>query len=148
MADTENRGFLLQEDFAKALRLIGQYQANHAIVLRNELALSRELMALSMLVLKPDPNKRPLAAGPLPQFEGVNMSTGVVVNPTFPPPGIPVQHSGGPGGPVRVPPLTQDRNSEYGALFERSGAQNGFLSGGLNPLAACMYDSLADRTHR
>lgn len=41
MADTENRGFLLQEDFAKAMRLIGQYQANQGIALRPELALSR-----------------------------------------------------------------------------------------------------------
>lgn len=42
MADVENRGFLLQEDFAKAMRLIGHYQAQPGISLRPELALQRE----------------------------------------------------------------------------------------------------------
>jgi len=44
LADTENRGFLLQEDFAKALRLIGQYQAQPGRTLSVELALSRKLL--------------------------------------------------------------------------------------------------------
>lgn len=41
LADTENRGFLQQEDFAKALRLIGIYQAQPGRPLDPELAMSR-----------------------------------------------------------------------------------------------------------
>jgi hypothetical protein len=41
MADTENRGFLLQEDFAKAMRLIGHYQSRPGVPLSVELALRR-----------------------------------------------------------------------------------------------------------
>jgi hypothetical protein len=41
LADTENRGFLQQEDFAKALRLIGHYQAQPGRPLDPDLALSR-----------------------------------------------------------------------------------------------------------
>lgn len=46
MADVENRGFLLQEDFAKAMRLIGHYQARPGRALTNELALQRGFMAV------------------------------------------------------------------------------------------------------
>jgi hypothetical protein len=46
MADTENRGFLLQEDFAKALRLIGHYQATPGRTLDSDLALTRTLLTL------------------------------------------------------------------------------------------------------
>jgi epidermal growth factor receptor substrate 15 len=41
MADTENRGFLLQEDFAKAMRLIGHFQSRPGQPLSVELALRR-----------------------------------------------------------------------------------------------------------
>ncbi|KAF2667098.1 hypothetical protein BT63DRAFT_442100 [Microthyrium microscopicum] len=103
MADTENRGFLVQEDFAKAMRLVGQYQASPGITLRPEIALS---------------------PGPLPKFDGINMQpTG---GASFPPPAaITSQHS----GPIRVPPLTPDRIQEYMRLFDRAGAQNGLLPG-------------------
>ena len=40
MADTENRGFLLQDDFAKALRLIGHYQAQPGRSLDAKMALT------------------------------------------------------------------------------------------------------------
>lgn len=40
-ADVENRGFLIQPDFARALRLIGHYQANPGRPLHPDLALSR-----------------------------------------------------------------------------------------------------------
>ena len=39
--------------------------------------------------------------------------------------GLQPQHS----GPIRVPPLTPEKAAEYAALFEKSGAENGILSG-------------------
>jgi hypothetical protein len=39
--------------------------------------------------------------------------------------GLQAQHS----GPIRVPPLTNDRIAEYIRLFDRAGSQNGLLSG-------------------
>jgi hypothetical protein len=48
LADTENRGFLQQEDFAKALRLIGHYQAQPGRPLDPELALSRSFIPESI----------------------------------------------------------------------------------------------------
>jgi epidermal growth factor receptor substrate 15 len=47
--------------------------------------------------------------------------------PVIPPQatGLQAQHS----GPIRVPPLTNDRITEYMRLFERAGSQNGLLSG-------------------
>jgi hypothetical protein len=48
MADTENRGFLLMEDFAKALRLIGQYQAQPGRTLDHDLALLRTWTILAV----------------------------------------------------------------------------------------------------
>jgi hypothetical protein len=47
--------------------------------------------------------------------------------PTFPPQGITAQNS----GPIRVPPLSPDRVADYTRLFDRTGAQNGFLSGNI-----------------
>lgn len=34
-------------------------------------------------------------------------------------------------GPIRVPPLTPDKISEYQTLFDRSGAKGGLLAGKL-----------------
>jgi hypothetical protein len=41
MADVENRGFLLGEDFAKAMRLLGHWQAQPGRILSPELAMQR-----------------------------------------------------------------------------------------------------------
>jgi epidermal growth factor receptor substrate 15 len=41
MADTENRGFLLGEDFAKSMRLVGHWQSQPGRILSTELALQR-----------------------------------------------------------------------------------------------------------
>jgi epidermal growth factor receptor substrate 15 len=38
------------------------------------------------------------------------------------------------GGPIRVPPLPPAKVAEYAGLFEKSGAQNGILSGISLPL--------------
>lgn len=65
----------------------------------------------------------PFSAGPLPKFEGLGgppiapLGTG--------PTGSPPQAV----GPIRVPPLTPEKISEYSSLFEKSGAQNGILAG-------------------
>ena len=64
------------------------------------------------------------AEGPLPRFEGIQtpalstQSTGTPASPTQP-----------PGGPIRVPPLGPEKVNEYASLFEKSGAENGILSG-------------------
>jgi hypothetical protein len=41
MADTENRGFLLKDEFSKAMRLIGHYQSRPGRPLSLDLALQR-----------------------------------------------------------------------------------------------------------
>lgn len=69
-------------------------------------------------------------AGPLPKFEGLTIPSAPVHSPTFAQPpagGITPQMSG--GGPIRVPPLPPAKAAEYAGLFEKSGAQNGILSG-------------------
>lgn len=58
-------------------------------------------------------------AGPLPKFDGITLP-GQGAQPQIPPP---------PGGPIRVPPLSPDKVNEYSSLFEKTGAQNGLLSG-------------------
>ena len=50
---------------------------------------------------------------------------GHLAPPNPPAPGLQPQHS----GPIRVPPLTPEKAAEYAALFEKSGAVNGILSG-------------------
>ncbi|KIV98998.1 uncharacterized protein PV09_09278 [Verruconis gallopava] len=103
MADTENRGFLLQEDFAKAMRLIGHFQARPTQQLTSDLTM------------------RPCPPG-YPKFEGINMAPGAsfdelgspVAPPGYPPTGIQPQNSGS----VRVPPLTPDKVADYTRLFE------------------------------
>ncbi|KAL8715652.1 MAG: hypothetical protein Q9225_006344 [Loekoesia sp. 1 TL-2023] len=64
-----------------------------------------------------------LAGGPLPRFDGIPLPPGLQAN-TGPAPLQP-QNS----GPIRVPPLTQEKVAQYSSLFEESGAQGGILSG-------------------
>jgi epidermal growth factor receptor substrate 15 len=119
IADTENRGLLTKPGFCVVLRLIGHYQAGRDPT--PELALRRTYSgrALQQTVTNRDP------AAPLPKFEGLNLPT-TAPPPNAPPPQLQAQSS---GGPIRVPPLTPDKANEYSSLFEKSGAQNGILSG-------------------
>ncbi|KAF2183796.1 hypothetical protein K469DRAFT_667491 [Zopfia rhizophila CBS 207.26] len=106
IADTENRGLLTSSGFCQVLRLIGHYQAGRD--------------PTPELAFKP---------GPLPKFEGLSFSSAPAPPSTFSPPppaGLQPQMS---GGPIRVPPLSPEKASEYASLFEKSGAQNGILSG-------------------
>ena len=107
IADKENRGLLTPAGFGIVLRLIGHYQAGR----------------------EPTPELA-LRPGPLPKFDS---GSAPGMSPTIqPPPGPPPSalqpQSSGPG-PIRVPPLTPDKASQYAALFEKSGAQNGVLPG-------------------
>ncbi|MBE7180330.1 MAG: hypothetical protein INR71_03815, partial [Terriglobus roseus] len=103
IADRENRGFLTPSGFAVCLRLIGHFQNGR----------------------DPDANLA-FQAGPLPKFEGI-------AAPLPPPPqaaqttGLQPQLSG--TGPIRVPPLSPEKATDYAGLFERSGAQDGIMSG-------------------
>jgi epidermal growth factor receptor substrate 15 len=128
MADIENRGFLLQEDFAKAMRLIGHFQSNPRQPLSNDIAL------------------RPCPPG-YPKFEGINMGPGAAAataaagagnanvfdeaggSPAVghPPQGFPLSQGIQPqnSGSVRVPPLTPDRVADYTRLFESAGVKPG-----------------------
>ncbi|KAI4247373.1 MAG: hypothetical protein LQ352_006168 [Teloschistes flavicans] len=101
IADTENRGLLTPPGFGLVLRLIGYAQAGRPIS--------------AQLALKP--------GGPLPRFDGIPL-------PTNPPQNLgaaPLQPQN--SGPIRVPPLTQDKVAQYSSLFEGSGPQGGVLSG-------------------
>ncbi|KAF2432148.1 hypothetical protein EJ08DRAFT_695603 [Tothia fuscella] len=104
LADTDNRGYLLQEDFAKALRLIAHYQSNP----------TRQL--LPQLALEPSPPG-------FPKFEGLNMG------PVRPPnaPAIQAQNSGS----IRIPPLTNDKIAGYTKMFEGANPRNGTLDGSI-----------------
>ncbi|KAF2397204.1 hypothetical protein EJ06DRAFT_166024 [Trichodelitschia bisporula] len=109
MADTENRGFLLQDDFAKALRLVAHYQALPGRTLTQELALE------------------PAPPG-FPQFDGINLPPGTKFSePSSFKPASSIQAQ--TSGPIRVPPLTPDKVTHYTRLFEQAGAQNGILPG-------------------
>ena len=66
------------------------------------------------------------AGGPLPKFDGIPPPANIPGPPPGSPPLLQAQNS---GGPIRVPPLTPDKVSQYSSLFEGSGAQNGNLSG-------------------
>ncbi|KAL9103714.1 MAG: hypothetical protein Q9163_001264 [Psora crenata] len=99
IADTENRGLLTPAGFGMVLRLIGYAQAGRPV--------SKEL------ALKP--------GGPLPKFDGI---TAPAVPPSSAAP-LQAQNS----GPIRVPPLTAEKVSQYVSLFEESGAHNGALPG-------------------
>ncbi|KAI5787244.1 hypothetical protein EDC01DRAFT_749957 [Geopyxis carbonaria] len=111
IADTDNRGLLTKVGFSVALRLIGQAQSGQHP--RPELA------------------QQP---GPIPRFEGVHIA--------YPPPPPPPVTSSpplpalsnqqtGPAGMIRVPPLTPPDLEKFSALFEKSGASDGILQGGL-----------------
>ncbi|KAL8727142.1 MAG: hypothetical protein Q9166_006238 [cf. Caloplaca sp. 2 TL-2023] len=101
IADPENRGLLTPAGFGIVLRLIGYAQAGRPIS--------------SQQALKP--------GAPLPRFDGIPFPVGSQGN-TGPTPLQP-QNS----GPIRVPPLTQDKVAQFSSLFEESGAHGGTLSG-------------------
>ncbi|KIW18075.1 hypothetical protein PV08_02362 [Exophiala spinifera] len=114
IADTENRGFLTPAGFGVALRLIGHAQAGR----------------VPSAQLAPQP-------APLPRFDN---AAGEQPQPAPPQPqpqpqSIPQQLTGTPTSPaaaahpIRVPALGPDKVAEYSSLFEKSGAENGFLSG-------------------
>ncbi|KAI1368912.1 hypothetical protein F5Y08DRAFT_206972 [Xylaria arbuscula] len=100
IADRENRGFLEATGFGVALRLIGHAQAGREPT--SELALQQ---------------------GPLPKFDGINIG---------PPPAspAPLQQQSSGTGPIRIPPLTPEKVSQYAAIFENQSLQNGILPGG------------------
>ncbi|KAH9898721.1 hypothetical protein F4778DRAFT_742734 [Xylariomycetidae sp. FL2044] len=97
IADQENRGFLTPAGFGIVLRLIGHAQA------------AREPTA--ELALEP---------GPLPRFDGIN------IGPPPPAP-APLQTQGTGSVPIRIPPLTPEKVSQYAGLFERQHLQNGAM---------------------
>lgn len=104
IADSENRGLLTKPGFCVALRLIGHYQAGRD--------------------LSPD---LAFKQGPLPKFEGIAIPPAQPSSPSLgAPPAGPLQAQ---GTGIRIPPLTPDKIAQYSGLFERSGAQNGQLSG-------------------
>ncbi|QSZ34156.1 hypothetical protein DSL72_005744 [Monilinia vaccinii-corymbosi] len=106
IADTENRGLLTPAGFGVVLRLIGHYQAGRDPT--------------------PDLALRP---GPLPKFDaGLGSTSPTFQAPPGPPPSaLQPQPSG--SGPIRVPPLSPEKATQYAQLFEKSGAQGGILPG-------------------
>ncbi|KAL1837513.1 hypothetical protein VTJ49DRAFT_3680 [Mycothermus thermophilus] len=102
IADQENRGFLTPSGFGVALRLIGHAQAGREPV--------------PELALQP---------GPLPKFEGINITP---APPPPPPPALQAQTTGAPG-PIRIPPLTPEKVAQYAGLFERQNLQGNLLPG-------------------
>ncbi|KAI0873895.1 hypothetical protein GGS24DRAFT_461561 [Hypoxylon argillaceum] len=101
IADRENRGFLEATGFGIALRLIGHAQAGREPT--SELALQQ---------------------GPLPKFDGIN------IGPAPAPAPAPLQQQASGTGPIRIPPLTPEKVSQYAAIFENQSLQNGILPGG------------------
>ncbi|KAI5864368.1 hypothetical protein GGS23DRAFT_564049 [Durotheca rogersii] len=99
IADKENRGFLTPAGFGIVLRLIGHAQAGHEPTA--ELALQQ---------------------GPLPRFDGINIAAAA---PPPPPPPSALQAQATGGVPVRIPPLTAEKVSQYSGLFEKQNLQNG-----------------------
>ncbi|KAK5037679.1 hypothetical protein LTS07_001146 [Exophiala sideris] len=110
IADTENRGFLTPAGFGVALRLIGHAQAAAPLPRFDNAAQAEQ----------PHPVPQ-LSTGAIPQQSTGNISqqpTGAPASPTaIAPP------------PIRVPALTPDKVAEYSGLFEKSGAENGYLPG-------------------
>ncbi|KAI8957931.1 hypothetical protein F5Y11DRAFT_337850 [Daldinia sp. FL1419] len=96
IADKENRGFLTPAGFGLVLRLIGHAQAGR----------------------EPTPELA-VQPGPLPRFDGI------VIAPSAPPVQAPIQAQGTGSGPLRIPPLTPEKVSQYAGLFERQNLQNG-----------------------
>ncbi|KAI2632270.1 hypothetical protein GGR54DRAFT_27132 [Hypoxylon sp. NC1633] len=96
IADKDNRGFLTPGGFGVVLRLIGHAQAGR----------------------EPTPELA-MQPGPLPRFDGINIST------SAPPAHPPLQAQGSGSGPIRIPPLTPEKVSQYAGLFERQSLQPG-----------------------
>lgn len=63
------------------------------------------------------------AGGPLPRFDGIPFPSMPQGNTGSAP--LQAQNS----GPIRVPPLSQEKVVQYSSIFEESGAQGGVLSG-------------------
>ncbi|KAL2396190.1 putative calcium-binding protein [Exophiala dermatitidis] len=105
IADTENRGFLTPAGFGVVLRLIGHAQAGRPP--------SAQLATQTAPLPRFDPIHAEQTPQPIPQ-----QSTGPPASPT-------------PAGtlPIRVPALSPDKIAEYSAMFDKSGAENGLLSG-------------------
>ncbi|KAK7413157.1 hypothetical protein QQX98_007983 [Neonectria punicea] len=108
IADRENRGFLTPAGFGIVLRLIGHAQAGR----------------------EPTPEIA-LQQGPLPRFDGFGPPLPAAGIP--PPPPVPISSPPPPaalqaqstGGPIRIPPLTAEKVTQYGGLFERQPLQGG-----------------------
>ncbi|OQV06200.1 hypothetical protein CLAIMM_10811 isoform 1 [Cladophialophora immunda] len=113
IADTENRGFLTPAGFGVVLRLIGHAQSGRspsAQIATQTAPLPRFDTPLSEQPAQPPPV-------PQPSQPIVQQSTGPPASPT---PAAP---------PIRVPALTPEKVAEYSTMFEKSGAENGLLSG-------------------
>jgi epidermal growth factor receptor substrate 15 len=119
IADTENRGLLTPSGFGVVLRLIGHAQAGRPP--SAELATQGNIPAQALPTSIIDLLR---TAGPLPRFDGQPIPP--VATQTTGPPASPTQ-AGPP--PIRVPPLAPEKINEYSLLFEKSGAENGLLSG-------------------
>ncbi|KAI0506577.1 hypothetical protein F5B22DRAFT_441766 [Xylaria bambusicola] len=63
-----------------------------------------------------------LQQGPLPKFDGINIGPA--------PAPAPLQQQASGTGPIRIPPLTPEKVSQYAAIFENQSLQNGILPGG------------------
>lgn len=106
IADSENRGFLTPAGFGVALRLIGHAQAGR----------------------EPSPQIA-LQPGPIPRFDGFTPAPPPLAPaPTGSPQPISAQGTG--NAPIRIPPLTPDKVSQFAALFERQPLQSGQLLSG------------------
>ena len=78
-----------------------------------------------------------ILAAPLPKFDTIRSEPPAPAPSTqLPPPTLPPQATGPPASPstpgalpIRVPALSPDKVATYSSLFEKSGAENGFLSG-------------------
>lgn len=100
LADRENRGFLTPAGFSIVLRLIGHAQAGR----------------------EPTPELA-LQQGPIPRFDGFTPTPAAPPAPQPQP--QPLQAQGTGGVPVRIPPLTPEKVSQYAGLFERQNLQPG-----------------------
>ncbi|ETI24769.1 hypothetical protein G647_04139 [Cladophialophora carrionii CBS 160.54] len=110
IADTENRGFLTPAGFGVVLRLIGHAQNGRS----PSVQVATQVAPLPRFdVAQPEPASQP-APQPIAQ-----QSTGQL--PSSPTPAGPP--------PIRVPALSPEKIAEYSSLFEKSGAENGLLSG-------------------
>ncbi|CCC13994.1 unnamed protein product [Sordaria macrospora k-hell] len=111
IADKENRGFLTPAGFGVVLRLIGHAQAGR----------------------EPSPELA-LSQGPIPRFDGFTPTPAPVPVPGPGPqsPAVPaamVSPQATGSGPIRIPPLTPEKVSQYSALFERQPLQGNMLPG-------------------